>query len=449
LLPGRRGSIQTALVDGGACVLFNPEDGFTSAEIRDAKRFVGRSNLIRDCIKALNSPVGLLAVYGRRGVGKSSLLRQIQNMANGDYTIAAKAGLYHLVPEKPRKYYTVYYTCDSIIPDVNGLLSRLCNDQHPEDGLLRLVPDSGKELVEFSRAEEDSLGVDLKVIKWGDKGTDSSKYARVVPGDVVQTFRNFVDSVVEHNNRAFNKRDSVLILLDEFDVIQNKAGIGSLIKSMTSAKVKFGICGIARDLTELVEDHHSVERLLEEGAIDVKPMSEDETRTIFSRAQELYRDKVKFHHRVVDKVVQLSDGYPYLAQLIGRACVNRLNERAETFVSWELFEDVLDDIRSGTALPTLEGAYLRAVGQSEPRRLLLTLLAEQTTDTSKYNDDVQRVALRDIRGITQEFEIEHVDQLLPRLIDKKFGPALIRDPDIHGAYEWVNPVLRAYVRLRK
>ena len=45
-----------------AHLFINPEDGFTSAEIRDARRFVGRSNLIRDCIKALNSPTGLLAV---------------------------------------------------------------------------------------------------------------------------------------------------------------------------------------------------------------------------------------------------------------------------------------------------------------------------------------------------------------------------------------------------
>jgi hypothetical protein len=172
-------------------------------------------------------------------------------------------------------------------------------------------------------------------------------------------------------------------------------------------------------------------------------------RAIYTRAEQLYSGRVKFSAAVVDKVVQLSDGYPYLAQLVGRACINRLNEMAESEVTWKVFSIVLDDIRSGSAFPTLESAYLRAVGQSEPRRLLLTILAEQTTDSARYNDDVQRVALRDIRGITQEFEIEHVDQLLPRLIDKKYGPALIRDPDIYGAYEWVNPVLRAYVRLRK
>src|ERR1700744_430942 len=57
-----------------------PEDGFTSDVIKDSKRFVGRDELVENCISALNSTQGLIAVYGKRGVGKSSLLRQIQKM---------------------------------------------------------------------------------------------------------------------------------------------------------------------------------------------------------------------------------------------------------------------------------------------------------------------------------------------------------------------------------
>jgi len=144
------------------------------------------------------------------------------------------------------------------------LISRLCNDQSHEDGLLRLVPDDGKELVEFTRTKEVEAGADLKVVKWGTKGVEGSKYARVVAGDVVQTFRNFVNAIVAHQVEGRMKRSGLLILLDEFDVVSQKDGLGSLIKSMSSETVKFAICGVARDLNGLVRDHASVERLLEE-----------------------------------------------------------------------------------------------------------------------------------------------------------------------------------------
>src|SRR5690606_1454804 len=148
-----------------------------------------------------------------------------------------------------------------IIESGEALVSRLCNDQNEEDGLLRLVPHDGKEIVEFTRAKEVSAGADLKVVNWGAKGVETSKYARVVENDIVQTFRNFVSSIVQHQVKGRMKRDGLLILLDEFDVLENKRGLGSLIKSLSSKDVKFGVCGIGQDLTDLIADHASVEHL--------------------------------------------------------------------------------------------------------------------------------------------------------------------------------------------
>ena len=108
---------------------------------------------------------------------------------------------------------------------------------------MRLVPDDGKELVEFSRAKEIEAGADLKLVKWGAKGIEGSKYARTVPGDVIQTFRNFVSAIVTHQVTARMKREGLLILLDEFDVIADKSGLGSLIKSLSSDTVKFDLRG--------------------------------------------------------------------------------------------------------------------------------------------------------------------------------------------------------------
>jgi hypothetical protein len=85
-------------------------------------------------------------------------------MALGDYTLAKRSGLQREIPNRPRRYVTVYYSCDSLIKDGTNLLSRLCNDQDDTDGLLRLVPNDGKEIVEFQRTKEVGAGADLKVL---------------------------------------------------------------------------------------------------------------------------------------------------------------------------------------------------------------------------------------------------------------------------------------------
>lgn len=305
--------------------LVDPEVGFTSAVIRDPQRFVGRSDLIESSMRAINTASSLIAVFGKRGVGKSSLLRQLQLMATGDYEIADRAGLHHLIPSRKRTYYTVFYTCDSGIENIEELLLRLCTDTDPEDGLLRLVPDKGKELVEFSRAEANDAAIDIKLLRWGSRGEDAEKYAANLRADTIQTFRNFCSSILSHNNRLWRRRDGVLIMIDEFDVIRDKAGIGSLIKSLSSDKLKFAISGISDDLTELIDDHASVERLIEQGYAHVTPMKLEETRKIFDTATSLFDGAVVFDEGVINRIHEISMGYPCFAQLIGKRCVEQGN----------------------------------------------------------------------------------------------------------------------------
>ncbi len=428
--------------------MIDPEKGFTSDVITDPNRFVGRIDLIRACMQSLNSPNSLIAIYGKRGVGKSSLLRQVQQMALGDYTLATNAGLHHEIPKSPRKYLTVFYTCDSIIESGEALISRLCNDQNNEDGLLRLVPHDGKDIVEFTRAKEVSAGADLKVVNWGTKGVETSKYARVVEEDIIQTFRNFISSIVQHQVKGRMKRDGLLILLDEFDVLANKEGLGSLIKSLSSKDIKFGVCGIGQDLTDLIEDHASVERLLEQGAIHVKTMPETEALSVLTKAEELFGGNLAIEDDVKKEIVSASQGYPYFIQMIGKSCVNKASQLGVSQINNGVYNRVLNDIQSGVAFPTLESAYQRAIGKTENRQMLLHLLAEQPEEKTLFHEDVGRILLKNVRKDAEDFEVDYLDQNLPRLLDKKFGPVLRRLPEGQGIYEFVNPVFRLYVNLR-
>jgi hypothetical protein len=369
-------------------------------------------------------------------------------MALGDYTLATNAGLHHEIPKKPRKYLTVFYTCDSIIESGEALVSRLCNDQDNEDGLLRLVPHDGKDIIEFTRAKEVSAGADLKVVNWGTKGVETSKYARVVEGDTIQTFRNFISSIVQHQVKGRMKRDGLLILLDEFDVLANKDGLGSLIKSLSSIDVKFGVCGIGQDLTDLIEDHASVERLLEQGAIYVKTMPEAEAMSVLTKAEELFKGSLTVDEDVKHKIVKASQGYPYFIQMIGKSCVNKVSQLGLTQINIDVYNRVLNDIQKGVAFPTLESAYQRAIGNTENRQMLLHLLAEQPEENTLFHEDVGRILLKNVRKDADDFDVDYLDQNLPRLLDKKFGPVLRRLPERQGIYEFVNPVFRLYVNLR-
>lgn len=426
----------------------DPEIGFTADVVREPKRFVGRTELIKDCISALNAVTGLVAVFGKRGVGKSSLLRQIQQMALGDYTLARQAGLVHGIPKRPRKYVTAYYSCDSFIKNGIDLLTRLCSDQNEEDGLLRLVPNDGKEIVEFQRTKELSGGADLKVVNWGAKGIESSKYAKTVPNDVVQTFRNYVDSIITHQVKHRMKRDALLIILDEVDVITDKSGLGSLIKSLTGPELKFAVCGVGGDLTDLIEDHGSVERLIEQGVLKVIPMPLSESEGIVHRAEELFEGAIRFEPAVTEAIAQMGQGYPYFVQLLGKQCVTVANEYSTNLVGEPVLRAVEQAIKTGKAFPTLESAYQLAIGKSHGRQILLHLLAEQESEQSLYNDEIGRVVLKRSRQTAEEFDVQYIDQLIPRLVEKKYGPVLERVPERQGTYEFVNPVLRQYIRLR-
>lgn len=428
--------------------MINPEIGFTSDVIKDPKRFVGRTALLKNCISAINSSLGVIAIYGKRGVGKSSLLRQLQQMALGDYLLAKNSGLTHLIPQRPRKYLTVYYQCDSMISNTTELLSRLCNDQNDEDGLLRLVPDDGKEVIEFTRSKEVHAGADLKVVNWGAKGLESTKYAKVVPGDIVQTFRNFLNSIVNHQVKKRMKRDGLLVLLDEFDVIQDKSGVGSLFKSLSSNEIKFAVCGIGRDISTLVHDHGSIERLLEQGSLFVRTMSPSETEAIINKAQELFDNQVTFAQKVKNEIVRFSEGYPYFVQMLGKECVAEANRIDEATVTEDIFNCVLENIRNGRCFPNIESTYQRAIGNSEDRQLLLHLLADQEEERTIFNEDVGRVFLRKVRKDAEDFDIKNLDQNLPRLIEKRYGPILEKIEERPGVYEFTNPIFRLYVRLR-
>jgi hypothetical protein len=70
-------------------------------------------------------------------------------------------------------------------------------------------------------------------------------------------------------------------------------------------------------------------------------------------------------------------------------------------------------------------------------------------DVAHYNEDLGRVVLKEARKTAEDLDVRYVDQLIPRLVDEAYGPVLRRLTERQGVYEFVNPVLRLYVNLRR
>jgi len=61
---------------------------FTPAqEIQESERFAGRSEELEALSTALQSKGAQIVMYGQRGVGKSSLARQLQKLAINDEAV--------------------------------------------------------------------------------------------------------------------------------------------------------------------------------------------------------------------------------------------------------------------------------------------------------------------------------------------------------------------------
>jgi hypothetical protein len=124
------------------------------------------------------------------------------------------------------------------------------------------------------------------------------------------------------------------------------------------------------------------------------------------------------------------------------------NEIGTNDIDKKMFNEVLEMIRSGQSFPSLEQQYQLAVGRSDERAMLLALLAEQKGEATIFNDELGRVVLQRTRSTAQDMGIQYIDQLMPRLVEERYGPALVKGED-RGIYEFADPVFRAYVKLRK
>ncbi|MHB1300412.1 MAG: metallophosphoesterase [Burkholderiales bacterium] len=314
-----------------------------SREISDPERFSGRIQQIeRGAELLLARDHGF--IHGTRGIGKSSLARQLALIASGktDLLTAIDSKL----SSESFDYVTCFLTRDASIQNINQLLYRLLIDK---SGLAQW-----NELLGLSEVGTYELngGLNTKLV--------SDFWYRVEMCSSLAT-------------------QGVAIFIDEFELIEDQQGFASLIKA-NPAKCTFFITGIGKTEKDLVRDHESIERQLDTGKLEVPDMSESELRLIVANAQTCISNEIVFDGPAIDRLVRIVKGQPYLLHLIGKHSLLLAFKEKKAIITVSELDVALQQIAANRADRALEDRYLKAIGNSAQREIVLRVFASSPNE---------------------------------------------------------------------
>lgn len=323
-------------------------NAFTPArEISDADKFAGRSEYVKDSLFGLLTDGSNLAIVGGRGIGKSSLARQIVNISQGDNTLLEKLNIHH---QDKLDFLSFYLACGNNIKNIDDLLIRLLTTR---DCLLEWIydiPNASKELGKLksglnagiAKAEAETVGE-----------LTSSKAIQNHQIDVI--FQNIISEILKSNVA----KNGILIVIDEFDQIDDPAGFAKLLKSLATNTpgLKFCIVGVAQDIQYLMKEHGSSDRLFAGSVINLSPMEPDELEEIIDSAENSIEDFITFNEQARKKLIQLANGHPYIIHLIGKQALRTAYLEPKYEINEEFILSTLSYIAEREADPVLEGRY--------------------------------------------------------------------------------------------
>jgi 3',5'-cyclic AMP phosphodiesterase CpdA len=373
-------------------------DAFQPAkEISDPQRFSGRKKQLEQGAELLLSSDHIF-IHGNRGIGKSSLARQLAIIASGQNDLLKSIG--SNLADECFDYVTCFFVRDSSVRNINQLLYRL------------LVDESA--LAQWSSL----LGLD----ELGVYDLDGELNPKLV-----SDFWHRVSKISEL------AQDGIAIFIDEFELIEDHSGFASLIKA-NPAKCIFVVTGIGKTEQELVRDHESIKRQLSTGTLRVPNMSEEELSIIISKAQEYLSNEITFDIGAVQNLVKLVSGHPYLLHLIGKETLKIAFSKKKASVSQELIDEALQNIVKNNIDTFLESRYLKVIGSSRNREKLLRIIA------------LQKEEIVSAAAIYPEAEAQGIDTppyWFGELQKEAYGSELEKVSDQY--YKITDPLFKAYI----
>jgi Cdc6-like AAA superfamily ATPase len=410
------------------------ENAFQPAkEVSNATRFAGRKDAVSEAYYALIASGAHIAIVGNRGIGKTSLSRQIANIATGNNDLPAKLGLPH---DRRLDFLSIYFACGKTVQNTTDLLERLLTSSGCLADWIYDIPKASK----IVRGYSPKFGVNVfgaEVGLGGEKKTETTTEAAVTSHAIDTVFSNALSAIVEQKVAA----DGVLIVIDEFDQIADPSGFASFLKALATnvPQVKFCVVGVAQDIQYLMKEHQSSDRLFAGSIISLPSMSVAELKEIISIAEVSVDKAITFDSEAAGRVATLAQGHPYMVHLIGKYAFRLAFQASKSTISVEDIDATVKSIAERGADPVLEGRYKKAVASSEQREIVLKALAEtQAADGEIWTTNAYKLAL--------DQGVDNASQYVGQLVSEEYGSEVEKLRDRY--YRFHDSLFAAYVRAR-
>ncbi len=271
--------------------------------------FIGRTFEIDAFDKALvqtkNSNPTHLLLLGERGIGKTSLLNVVQMFACGKFEW----------DDQKHDFLSVRLPLDESMCladfalNLKKAIERKINKENPEIAWFKTAWNF------LSRFE--AAGVAYRKTE---SSTNNSQLIQEFIYSLIDTVKTLKDPNI------INKKDGLVILLDEADKASRDLHLGTFLKNLSEALISeeqnnilFILTGLPGLRNALIQSHESSLRLFQE--LNLQRLSKDETAEVINRglkeSEKKSEVKVEIDNDAQSLIYVYSEGYPHFVQQIG------------------------------------------------------------------------------------------------------------------------------------
>ena len=370
-------------------------------------------------------------ILGYRGIGKSSLAKQIGLIAIGEDQLLSSLRLRKYRLDDKNLFVVVKVDCSDATPNIPRVLKRIVNSAELTwpitDERTRLLKETYTETIDLKiiqlKTEQDyekSSGQQFKKLNWESR-------TRLTLNKISDTF----DS-------------NVLVILDELDRVQDTSGLASFIKNISEpGNIKFLLVGIGTEIIDLVTDHSSFERQVKE--VRVPLMTVKELDEIIDKAilrLNIAGIDIQFSKPARKRLVQIAGGFPWFVHVIGQEVLTRAWESQQLVVQEYHIRQAEQELGRGALRSVFESQYIQVVGDSPHREITLRLCANFSQEEIPFKmiSDLSRIA-----GITNVSRIKKqlTSEETPR------GAILIEVHEGRRSFvRFSNPLFKRFILMR-